>query len=452
MDAVFSENGNPIDTITQKWNIRKDQEKKNKKIDTRFYFNGLIKDIEYVDNSGKTVDGKFTIRNYLAGGFSDLHIKKSNDGIFDVYITNKTEADNDDKDKDLEELELSENYQQIYYGAPGTGKSHSVKLETKALEKQGRVVRTTFHPDSDYSTFVGCYKPTMRKTGVKNAVGKDEETIVYEFVPQSFLQAYVDAWKSLDEPEFLVIEEINRGNCAQIFGDLFQLLDRDGNGYSEYAIRADKDLQKYLGEAFDGVEIDGYPKIKRGEELLLPKNFYIRATMNTSDQSLFPIDSAFKRRWDWKYIPIAKGEDRDTKKELEWKIDADGERYDWWEFIQKINKIVIDTTSSEDKQLGFFFCKSDREGIIRAETFVSKVIFYLWNDVFKDYGFDDEIFKDRDDNGKLSFDKFYDGKGDVVVGKVRMFLRNLKLESEKAVGNAGEVDNGGTEVKAGAEA
>ena len=334
-------------------------------------------------------------------------------------------------------IDIDYSIQQIFYGAPGTGKSHAVKTETEAWEKRGRVVRTTFHPDSDYSTFVGAYKPTTEsvqrydiynKPMTRDEVPVMEQIITYEFVEQAFLQAYIDAWKNRDEPEFLIIEEINRGNCAQIFGDLFQLLDRGNDGYSEYAIRADKDLQKHLCKAFEDVEIADYPNVKTGKELLLPGNLYIRATMNTSDQSLFPIDSAFKRRWDWKYVPIAKGNDNGT--ELNWMIEVDGDLYDWWTFVRTINKHVFDTTNSEDKQLGFFFCKA-MDNIISAETFVCKVIFYLWNDVFKDFGFDDKIFEDKEDteNPKLSFDKFYMANGKVNSEKIKIFLSNLGINT-----------------------
>ena len=334
-------------------------------------------------------------------------------------------------------IDIDYSIQQIFYGAPGTGKSHAVKTETEAWEKRGRVVRTTFHPDSDYSTFVGAYKPTTEsvqrydiynKPMTRDGVPVMEQIITYEFVEQAFLQAYIDAWKNRDEPEFLIIEEINRGNCAQIFGDLFQLLDRGNDGYSEYAIKADKDLQKHLCKAFEDVEIADYPNVKTGKELLLPGNLYIRATMNTSDQSLFPIDSAFKRRWDWKYVPIAKGNDNGT--ELNWMIEVDGDLYDWWTFVKTINKHVFDTTNSEDKQLGFFFCKA-MDNIISAETFVCKVIFYLWNDVFKDFGFDDKIFEDKEDNEnpKLSFDKFYMANGKVNSEKIKIFLSNLGINT-----------------------
>ena len=161
--------------------------------------------------------------------------------------------------------------QQIFYGAPGTGKSHAINELTAGKD----VIRTTFHPDTDYSTFVGAYKPTTKSVPVTTVIGTNavpvklngkemmEDKIVYEYVSQAFLQAYVAAWKKYcdvqegEEPmdEFLVIEEINRGNCAQIFGDLFQLLDRGDEGFSEYPIKADSVMKKLLEKEFEGLEI-----------------------------------------------------------------------------------------------------------------------------------------------------------------------------------------------------
>lgn len=340
--------------------------------------------------------------------------------------------------------------QQIYYGAPGTGKSHAIKKITNT-QPGGNVFRTTFHPDSDYSTFVGCYKPTTIDVPMRDVTGKvikendenvTENRIVYEFVGQAFLQAYTRAWKRYasataegKKPEavYLVIEEINRGNCAQIFGDLFQLLDRSSNGFSEYPIITDRDMQKYLVKAFSNMAFLNAPaicgktaeemalKIRNGEILLLPSNLYIWATMNTSDQSLFPIDSAFKRRWDWKYVPIS-----DAGKN--WRIEVNGKQYDWWDFLQKINEKIGEATNSEDKKLGYFFCKADTEGIISAEKFAGKVIFYLWNDVFKDFIEEaGDMFNDTD-GAKLSFQKFYtvvDNETKVVEAKVEKLLTNL---------------------------
>jgi len=332
--------------------------------------------------------------------------------------------------------------QQIFYGAPGTGKSHTINEETKDED----VIRTTFHPDTDYSTFVGAYKPTTALLPICDELGQPmkigattlhKEQIVYEFVAQSFLQAYINAWKKYDEgnKQYLVIEEINRGNCAQIFGDLFQLLDRNDYGFSDYPIKADADMKRQLQKAFAGLSIvqkdkvnamyegkDIVSQVLNGDILLLPNNLYIWATMNTSDQSLFPIDSAFKRRWDWTYMPISNAE-------KDWIIEVDGSKYDWWQFLEKINEKIGSTTNSEDKKLGYFFCKA-QDGIISAKTFVGKVIFYLWNDVFKDYEFGDAIFNDED-GSKLSFDKFYTSEGKeskVIEGKVVLFLDNLGIE------------------------
>ena len=340
--------------------------------------------------------------------------------------------------------EQRESFQQIFYGAPGTGKSYCINEETKDED----IIRTTFHPDTDYSTFVGAYKPTTKEVELRDLSGHKvvedgevikEDRIVYEFVAQSFLQAYVGAWKKYadaneDEPQkqYLVIEEINRGNCAQIFGDLFQLLDRNDKGFSDYPIKADADMKRQLQKAFTGLDIAQKDKINAlykgkdvvsqvlgGEILLLPNNLYIWATMNTSDQSLFPIDSAFKRRWDWTYMPISNAE-------KDWTIEVGDNCYDWWQFLEKINEKIGSTTNSEDKKLGYFFCKA-HDGVISAKIFVGKVIFYLWNDVFKDYEFGDAIFNDED-GSKLSFDKFYTSvemKSEIVVEKVGLFLQNL---------------------------
>ena len=341
--------------------------------------------------------------------------------------------------------------QQIYYGAPGTGKSKTIKDLTFGES----VIRTTFHPDSDYASFVGTYKPITEEVTLRDCYGKkviDEETnevvkeerIAYKFIPQAFLEAYVEAWKKLgsSKKQFLIIEEINRGNCAQIFGDLFQLLDRNEYGFSDYPIVADKDMQKYLEKEFAGWEITNKDEINqlygeanmvnliiKGERLVLPSNLYIWATMNTSDQSLFPIDSAFKRRWDWKYVPIREGRDKETNAPLNWYINTGDKQYKWWSFISKVNELIGSLTNSEDKKLGYFFCKA-KDGEIDADLFVSKVIFYLWNDVFKDYGFDDKDFQDEE--GKiLSFDRFYEdknGKTNVDITIVEQFLENLGVE------------------------
>ena len=548
--------------------------------------------------------------------------------------------------------------QRIFYGAPGTGKSHEIKTLTEGKS----VIRTTFHPDSDYSTFVGAYKPVMEECDVKvtplvikNGVSLEpsgtykERRISYRFVKQAFLKAYLGAWKkfvdsrtrtgvpqnnkftinkdeytitkvdnseilfckvfpceirnnsvnkawdeiwtsgsfsmpkgpqsgkslqqaiaqwindnvqnctskSLDEglsklqneldqgkevevrkeveertstktyvlhkkgnqifartnsaskkdtikdyyngqkpesgekellnrfadmlkdidnqsfdnawtrlketinnntntsellqdgsvvaPQFLVIEEINRGNCAQIFGDLFQLLDRSDNGFSEYPIESDTDLQQEIERAFKeeyvltgNINIEGVVKgytsnydatlsedVQSGCILLLPPNLYIWATMNTSDQSLFPIDSAFKRRWDWEYMPIG-------YKNTNWTIKIGTKKYKWVDFQKEINNEIYNVDNSEDKQLGDYFVNAERtNNVISADTLLNKILFYLWNDVCKDDP--DRIFKWKDDkdNGLEKSIKFSDFfcEEEEKDRKLQGFMAFLKIDA-----------------------
>ena len=415
-----------------------------KQFDSKGIFHQVIRQLLLPNSAYKIALYKNANDEYAAFwliGFGDL-----DDFMADV---------NKDKiEKPLNELKKCEkSLQQIFYGAPGTGKSHAINELTAGKD----VIRTTFHPDTDYSTFVGAYKPTTKSVPVTTVIGTEavpvkgkdgkemkEDKIVYEFVSQAFLQAYIEAWRKYsaaqenEEPQdvYLVIEEINRGNCAQIFGDLFQLLDRGDEGFSEYPIKADSDLKKLLEKEFSGLEIKNKEKINAlfkggkdivaqvlaGEDLLLPSNFYIWATMNTSDQSLFPIDSAFKRRWDWHYVPISNAGKN-------WVIEVNGAKYDWWKFLVAINDKVYHATYSEDKKLGYFFCKANN-GVISSDKFVSKVIFYLWNDVFKDTEFEGDTFKDE--NGeKLSFDKFYSVESNPIKvdeKKIEKFFSNLGLE------------------------
>ena len=363
----------------------------------------------------------------------------------------------------------------IYYGAPGTGKSHKIKEKLAGVSKEN-IFRTTFHPDSDYSTFVGAYKPStdnpkeklynkeelisklteLKEQGVTYApqkfgaqywyslkrltlqdkkdilaacemsdnytvefdkgiaVGEEllkkskESRIIYKFIPQAFLNAYMRAYSTTDKV-YLIIEEINRGNCAQIFGDLFQLLDRDENGVSEYHIKADADLRAYLEEEL-GADNDA---IKDGE-LCLPSNLYIYATMNTSDQSLFPIDSAFKRRWDWEYEPI-------KYKNIDWVIDIEGSKYLWTSFQREINKRIFNATNSEDKMLGDYFV-NPADGVITEKILLNKILFYLWNDVCKDG--EGDIFKTADNEDVTFSDLHSDGGKDKLIA----MMKYLKVE------------------------
>ena len=381
LDALFKENGTPVDTITQVWNARKDVPQKNGKVDSRFYFNGLIKDVSFTDHCGMICNSKFTIRNYLAGGYSDLHIKKAIDGIFDITVTNVTTPYEDGKESGLEDTSITTQglpLQQIFYGAPGTGKSHTVD---KYYVKGNKCFRITFHPDTDYAGFVGCYKPNMG--------GPTGEDITYSFVPQVFLNAYIYAWNHPDEPTYLVIEELNRGNCAQIFGDIFQLLDRQKEGhpgYSKYTINADSDIATYLEgklkdkERYETVIREIYdPKEFDFSILALPDNLNILATMNTSDQSLFPIDSAFKRRWEMEYVGV------NYKDAEQFIVEIDkAHKYSLAEILKGLNGYIKQEKHSMNKILGNRFVQADENNVISAVVFRDKVLFFLFNDVFKD--------------------------------------------------------------------
>lgn len=392
--------------------------------------------------------------------------------------------------------------QKIFFGAPGTGKSFGVK---ELLKKHGiiedpetarknceYVFRTTFHPDSDYASFVGCYKPLSESKEIKpiglialqneaskvnaalakggttvklmceffskyaesllheeskgmtwsqllttifgylpssdsylhylskivaNMHKNQRNSLSYDFAPQAFTNAYVKAWQEWEKQEgepkhmvFLIIEEINRGNCAQVFGDLFQLLDRKSDGFSEYKIKADRDLAKHLKEEL-GENSGG---IKDGE-LCLPPTLSILATMNTSDQSLFPMDSAFKRRWDWEFVPI-----EPLCPKSQFTIDIDGKKYGWADFIEKVNEKILRLSESEDKQLGNFFIKKD----IQKAEFKSKVMFYLWSEVCKDYYNSGSFFKYKDGINEIEF-TFNNLYTDKEVTILQGFMENL---------------------------
>ena len=400
------------------------------------------------EDGGKNI----ALRDFLFSGDVVVLTKLENgDVLFEVKIPDDPVISYAPKSEVDEQLIMPEVWQLITYGAPGTGKSHKIDKSTN----ESNSIRVTFHPDTDYAAFVGAYKPTMDEleryaldaTGTTHKIEAKEKSIVYSFVPQAFMKAYVEAWRRYTnaglqgdaKTYYLVIEEINRGNCAQIFGDLFQLLDRADNGFSAYAITPDDDIRKFLeadkdykladisltedikkvtetGEKVIATAAD----IKAGKKLVLPPNLYIWATMNTSDQSLFPMDSAFKRRWDWKYVPIKNAN-------LGWEIVVGDCEKDWWEFLFAINKVVKGVTNSADKQLGYFFVKA-KDSVIDAEMFVNKVAFYLWNDVFKDCELDGDAFKITRKGGEvgvLAFQDFFKEDGTINEAVLKNFLTEL---------------------------
>lgn len=321
-----------------------------------------------------------------------------------IDVTNKT-SDNSNDNQSRAIIPM----QKIFFGTPGGGKSHKVKhiIEEEKGAKD-RCFRTTFHPDTDYASFVGSYKPVMK-----------DELICYKYIPQVFTLAYIAAWNDLDNEFFLDIEEINRGNCAQIFGDLFQLLDRNADGYSEYPIQADSDLADFLlnGKNADGNDVLVNKAGIKQKKLCLPPNLSIVATMNTSDQSLFPMDSAFKRRWDWEYVPST------FKEEDNFNITLGNKVYKWHTFLREVNAHIKQSTESEDKQMGAYFIKSD----LNEEQFKSKVMYYLWCEICKDeYKTQNNFFRFNDKENKqqeFTFNELYSKDSTVILQKFMKFMK-----------------------------
>ena len=397
------------------------------------------------------------------GVFSLEHDAKSDEFIMYEFVQAKTKE--------------GKRLQKIIYGAPGTGKSFKIDDQKNGFGLKDipreRKFRTTFHPDYDYGQFVGVYKPIPKykpnnsNTTTASDTSQSKETsseqqneISYSFVPQVFAKAYVAAWKSYlsdnIEDVFLVIEEINRGNCAQIFGDIFQLLDRDENGFSQYSIDADTDFAHWLKtDKNNGLGGDVWDKYNserhvQDSKIALPPNFNILATMNTSDQSLFPMDCAFKRRFDWEYVPIryeAQKNESGEKIDKNWNADEfeisfkykDKEEikdcvFYWINFLKKVNADVYKVTESEDKQMGEFFIKpKNKEKVISLEEFRSKVLFYLW----------DSVYKDETDKNIIFHFKYPDDNGSVVTFQ-RLFeddFGNILLEILKRLDNAYKGDD-----------
>jgi hypothetical protein len=419
-------------TITEIHQVKKDIQEKIDHKDFNVNKSGISTLVDYAES---TIFYKEYKRDSLP---SDEEMKKDLNSLVNIYkeyIKMKLEPDsvNNPISKDNQSEKSIKTIQSIFFGAPGTGKSHKIdnnlfKDENgtyigKGIKEipEGCKFRTTFHPDYDYAQFVGAYKPK-----------KEGEKIAYSFVPQVFAKAYAAAWKqyfaagnasTANNQVYLVIEEINRGNCAQIFGDIFQLLDRDGDGFSQYSIDADCDFAEWLKKDSILKTVWSEYETKVGDgKLKLPPNLNILATMNTSDQSLYPMDSAFKRRFDWEYVPISFDGKEAAKYEID-VLDSKGNRYLWKDFVENVNKRILDLTDSEDKQLGEFFIKPDDGMVISKERFLGKVMFYLWNEVCKDEHKNGSFFQAKDESGKVNYFTFQDLYRD--EGLLKRFMDEL---------------------------
>lgn len=263
----------------------------------------------------------------------------------------------------------------IFFGAPGTGKSYTLNKESKEYFAEDNIERVTFHPDYSYAQFVGTLKP---HSDVNNE-GKHE--VYYTYTPGPFIDTYIKAINDPDNDYLLVIEELNRANTAAVFGDVFQLLDRDSQGVSDYPIKTSEELKDYLihnltiQDTLEECE-------KMASTLSIPSNMYIWATMNSADQGVFPMDTAFKRRWGFRYMGIDEGQEQIESYVVP--LGNTGRRAKWNDLRKEINRIMVEARINEDKQLGPFFIDPDLlNPDTFTETFKNKVLLYLVEDAAK---------------------------------------------------------------------
>lgn len=304
-----------------------------------------------------------------------------NKASYSAYITSKSNTDYNDNnagncDVNYYSDETSKySRNRIIFGAPGTGKSYRLNEDLKdLLVNGGEYERVTFHPDYSYANFVGTYKPVPLKDENNN------EIISYKYVPGPFMRVLVKALKSAQtnsaKPYLLIIEEINRSNIASVFGDVFQLLDRDSCGVSEYSIQTSEDLKLYLWNELGG-DLDSYSTVR------IPNNMYLWATMNSADQGVFPMDTAFKRRWEFTYLGINDNEVGIAEYEVSLK---NGARINWNNLRRAINEVLIkEVKVNEDKLIGPYFISKDNltDSEQFIDTFKNKVIMYLFDDAAK---------------------------------------------------------------------
>lgn len=329
-------------------------------------------------------------------------------------------------------------YNLIYAGAPGTGKSYQLNQEAQRCFPEKNRRRVTFYPDYTYSQFVGCFKP-YSETEDDNS-GQSKKSIEYEFVPGPFMETYSEAWRHPDENYLLIIEEINRANPAAVFGDLFQLLDRK-DGISEYPIKTPYEMRMWLemdlGKSAAKLPVDpatglsDYDTLKESaSELRLPSNLYIWATMNSADQGVFPMDTAFKRRWDFKYIGIDDGEDVIKDKTV--RIGEPARTIHWNDLRKCINAILLKAGVNEDKLLGpFFINPSDLDDKDRFNSlFKDKVLLYLFEDAARSRRA--RVFAGEENQTYSAICKKFDEDGDDVFTKHDRIERLDKSEAQSA--------------------
>ena len=313
----------------------------------------------------------------------NIHLYLKNRQILHRYNNvSSEEGETSEMDESSTSKPIDRAYNRIIFGAPGTGKSYKLNEDREEYFVDDNYERVTFHPNYSYAQFVGTYKPTPKED--------DDAVITYRYVPGPFMKAWVRAYRSMQNNDgqnyLLIIEEINRANVAAVFGDVFQLLDRK-DGKSEYSIYTSGDIKRYLDAEFskDIPENEWYrtaspvEKGKHINSMKLQSNMYMWSTMNSADQGVFPIDTAFKRRWNFEYIGI---NERESKNDIDVTL-ADGRVINWNVLRHAINEKLGKMRINEDKMIGpFFLSKNDLENNFE-DAFKSKLLMYLYEDVIK---------------------------------------------------------------------
>lgn len=354
-----------------------------------------------------------------------------------TFYDNRPYSGTDIPDQNENEItadnKLADNF--LLYGVPGCGKSFYVEKHYESKVEEGFTIRVVFHPDYTYSDFVGQVMPILKT--IPNEQGEDEKKLQYEFVPGPFTQILHTAYLEPEKQCLLIIEELNRGNAPAIFGEIFQLLDRNDNGESKYGIY-NADIAKYAYTdltKYDGWQEEAVAK----ESIKLPPNLTIVATMNTSDQNVFTMDTAFQRRWQMKHIPNRfTGESLDEKTINHVAKHLPNSEISWGVFAQTINKKMhtanLGFGGTEDKSLGVYFATDN--DLDDAERFAEKVLKYLWDDAFK-LG-RKELFNDCSQGLSAVIEAYEDAKGDplkkVLVPEVynEMHKKMAEMAAEQA--------------------
>lgn len=367
------------------------------KIDSPFHDPNLLMNNEsknlIISNIDKKYNSLLAARNN-GEKVSTFDINKIKTAI-GHFIKFMTQNDVNDENVELTN-DIKMPRQLIFFGAPGTGKSYKLNLLAEKYFKN-RSSRVTFHPNYSYGNFVGSFKPFPKRfidangDYLKDEFGNIKETIVYDFIPGTLTNLLIEAYRNPHENFLLIIEEINRANVSSVFGDLFQLLDRNVYGESEYKINVSKDLQNFLQMANDKEAFHPsiFEKIGEGFNFLtLPNNLYIWATMNSADQGVMPLDTAFKRRWNFEYLGIDEAVDKNKEKfdKYYFKIN-ENEMVRWNDFRMEVNIRLSKLNIPEDKLIGpYFISKSTLESDdidYLTETIKTKVLMYLYEDAAK---------------------------------------------------------------------